>query len=541
MCAAQGLKSVVFRHARAARQSRCLLFLLSLCFFLHLCVSLCFFLHLCVLLMTLQNAPPGLDYDRDKSCAQSFKEMVAMCLVKDQTKRPSAEKLLKHSFFKNAKPPDLSVKSLLVDLPPLWDRVKALQLKDAAQLALKKMPSAEQEALSQSEYQRGVSAWNFDIEDLKAQASLIQDDEGFAETKEDDGSLRHFRSKDPSTSGSIMEKSLATNEIGYRNNLGGSEASDYKSTIKIDNHLETELSDFSNQEGIDSFGKVRLKKDSVPSTSKHDPELRWKSHVGKKHQTYSGPILPMHCKSSEKWQTSERVEGESQFTDRLNRDAPKSPNISGLLMLPNRASANSLSAPIRCSGGYGDSLEDKARANVVQIKGRFSITSENVDLVKDVPLGSIPRRPSQPANHLPKDIINSLPASVLMPHLQNLFQQASFQQDLLTNLLNSLHQSDIVDAFQTGAQLETRNLENDALVDTAVTERERVLLIKISELQARMISLTDELTATRLKHIENIVIFLLLIRSSCTTHLQLQEQLNAVLSQEDGREEFDAT
>lgn len=25
----------------------------------------------------------------------------------------------------------------------------------------------------QSEYQRGVSAWNFDIEDLKAQASLV--------------------------------------------------------------------------------------------------------------------------------------------------------------------------------------------------------------------------------------------------------------------------------------------------------------------------------------------------------------------------------
>lgn len=104
--------------------------------------------------------------------------MVAMCLVKDQTKRPTAEKLLKHSFFKNAKPPELSLKSILADLPPLWERVKilkvcefckcvedlvlficlddivnelnnALQKKDAAQLALKKMPSAEQEALSQ--------------------------------------------------------------------------------------------------------------------------------------------------------------------------------------------------------------------------------------------------------------------------------------------------------------------------------------------------------------------------------------------------------
>lgn len=100
-----------------------------------------------------------------------------MCLVKDQTKRPSVEKLLKHSFFKQAKPPELSVKKLFADLPPLSTRVKALQvwfhmcfdacsvvslvllcfldftkllqLKDAAQLALKRMPSAEQEAISQ--------------------------------------------------------------------------------------------------------------------------------------------------------------------------------------------------------------------------------------------------------------------------------------------------------------------------------------------------------------------------------------------------------
>lgn len=54
--------------------------------------------------------------------------MVAMCLVKDQTKRPTAEKLLKHSFFKHAKPPELSVKKLFADLPPLWNRVKALQV-----------------------------------------------------------------------------------------------------------------------------------------------------------------------------------------------------------------------------------------------------------------------------------------------------------------------------------------------------------------------------------------------------------------------------
>ncbi|KAI0488300.1 hypothetical protein KFK09_028128 [Dendrobium nobile] len=479
-----------------------------------------------VLLMTLQNAPPGLDYDRDKRFSKSFKEMVAMCLVKDQTKRPTAEKLLKHSFFKNAKPPELSVKSLLVDLPPLWDRVKDLQ----------------------SEYQRGVSAWNFDIEDLKAQASLIQDDEDFAEAKEDNLSLRHFiNNEDESTPGSAVEKPLAADEIGYRSNKIEEECSGADGAIKKDEHLEKDSFDFANQEDIDISNKVRLKNDSIPSTSKQDVEPRWKIQVGKKHQTYSGPLLPssMHNNSSERGRTSERADAENILaTEKGRRDSRKAPNLSGPLMLPNRASANSLSAPIRYSSGYGDSLEDKSRSNVVQIKGRFSVTSENVELVKDVPLSTIPRRSSQgslltksgsvgdclvnskqvPLNLLEKDNINSaLPASILMPHLQNLFQQTSFQQDLLTNLLNSLQQNGIVDAFQAGMPLKQQNSEEDNLVDTAVTERERLLLAKISELQTRMVSLTDELTAARMKHI------------------QLQQQLSAVYSQEDRKEELHET
>jgi hypothetical protein len=109
--------------------------------------------------------------------------------VKDQTKRPTAEKLLKHSFFKNVKPPEICVKKLFVDLPPLWTRVKALQAKDAAQLALKGMASADQDAISQSEYQRGVSAWNFNIEDLKEQASLLDDDDILTESREEEESF----------------------------------------------------------------------------------------------------------------------------------------------------------------------------------------------------------------------------------------------------------------------------------------------------------------------------------------------------------------
>jgi serine/threonine-protein kinase OSR1/STK39 len=103
--------------------------------------------------MTLQNAPPGLDYERDRRfskvlkllillCSllctygwckknvllQSFKEMVAMCLVKDPSKRPSAEKLLKHSFFKHVKSGEYIARTILDPLPPLWQRVRDVKV-----------------------------------------------------------------------------------------------------------------------------------------------------------------------------------------------------------------------------------------------------------------------------------------------------------------------------------------------------------------------------------------------------------------------------
>ncbi|KAG8656124.1 hypothetical protein MANES_04G098600v8 [Manihot esculenta] len=128
-----------------------------------------------VLLMTLQNAPPGLDYERDKKFSKSFKQMTASCLVKDPSKRPSAKKLLKHSFFKQARSNDYILRTLLEGLPALGDRIKALKRKEEDMLAQKKMPDGQKEEISQNEYKRGISGWNFNLEDMKAQASLIQD------------------------------------------------------------------------------------------------------------------------------------------------------------------------------------------------------------------------------------------------------------------------------------------------------------------------------------------------------------------------------
>uniref|UniRef100_A0A0E0BCR7 Protein kinase domain-containing protein n=1 Tax=Oryza glumipatula TaxID=40148 RepID=A0A0E0BCR7_9ORYZ len=459
-----------------------------------------------VLLMTLQNAPPGLDYDRDRRFSKSFKEMVAMCLVKDQTKRPTAEKLLKHSFFKNAKPPELTMKGILTDLPPLWDRVKALQLKDAAQLALKKMPSSEQEALSMSEYQRGVSAWNFDVEDLKAQASLIRDDEP-PEIKEDDDTARTIEVEKDSFSRNHLGKSSSTIENFFSGRTSTTAAnSDGKGDFSFEafdfgeNNVDTKI--MSN-----GYENARSENSSSPSTSKQDPESKyWRSTSGQKQQTSGTPAVHsggVNSSTTEKGHGVERDATVQLASDKLRTETRRATNLSGPLSLPTRASANSLSAPIRSSGGYVDSLGDKSKRNVVEIKGRFSVTSENVDLAKvqEVPLSSLSRKSPQASplkksasvgdwlvntkpmsnSHHVKELCNSsVSSSILIPHLENLVKQTMFQQ-----------------------------------VGSVNSEKERSLLVKISELQSRMITLTDELIAAKLKHV------------------QLQQELNALYCREE--------
>ncbi|KAG8640152.1 hypothetical protein MANES_13G029700v8 [Manihot esculenta] len=138
-----------------------------------------------VLMMTLQNAPPGLDHERDKKFSKSFKEIVAACLVKDPKKRPSSEKLLKHRFFKHSRSNEFLARTILDGLSPLGDRFRMLKEKEAEFLAQNKAIYGDKEVLSQKEYIRGISEWNFDLEGLKKQATHIQDCDGISNGLQD--------------------------------------------------------------------------------------------------------------------------------------------------------------------------------------------------------------------------------------------------------------------------------------------------------------------------------------------------------------------
>ncbi|CAJ0752803.1 21910_t:CDS:10 [Entrophospora sp. SA101] len=76
-----------------------------------------------VIMMTLSSDPPTLARDETKhKYSKGFKEMIDSCLVKDPTKRPSADKLLSHQFFRQAKRKEYLYNKLLHNIPPLEDR-----------------------------------------------------------------------------------------------------------------------------------------------------------------------------------------------------------------------------------------------------------------------------------------------------------------------------------------------------------------------------------------------------------------------------------
>ncbi|KAK4392987.1 Serine/threonine-protein kinase BLUS1, partial [Sesamum angolense] len=109
----------------------------------------------------------------DFGVAACFQRSGCCLLGEGSKKRPSSEKLLKHPFFKHARSVDYLARTILDEF--LYNHI-AFQDKEADILLQNKALYEDKEQLSQQEYIRGISAWNFNLEDLKNQAALIQDD-----------------------------------------------------------------------------------------------------------------------------------------------------------------------------------------------------------------------------------------------------------------------------------------------------------------------------------------------------------------------------
>ncbi|EHA8586383.1 serine/threonine-protein kinase BLUS1 [Cocos nucifera] len=99
---------------------------------------------------------------KKKKFSKAFKEMVASCLSQDPSKRPSADKLLRHPFFKNCKSPDYLVKNVLQAVPTVEERFKERRIAGGRPDEADSGGSASPPVKN-----RRVSGWNFNEEVFK--------------------------------------------------------------------------------------------------------------------------------------------------------------------------------------------------------------------------------------------------------------------------------------------------------------------------------------------------------------------------------------
>ncbi|KAI3763251.1 hypothetical protein L1987_53705 [Smallanthus sonchifolius] len=424
-----------------------------------------------VLLMTLQNAPPGLDYERDKKFSKSFKQMIASCLVKDPSKRPSAKKLLKHSFFKQAKSNEFIARKLLEGLPTLGDRLQALKKKEEDMLVQKKIPDGKKEEISQNEYKRGISSWNFDLEDLKAQASLIQDEESVSD-KDQSGN-----SNASSEIGACERELPATDVAGYasivnstaKSSVGKCEGNGHLSLQNSSSHDEDcDKNDFSGKHNLD----ISRKSVGVGSHPHHG-------------EASSGCISVDDGKLQGEIPVVSRSNGSHSH---LIADTVTSESIS-------KASKTTLTS---------DEQDEDSNCQVIQRKGRFKVTSENADtdkvasspiLLKSPSMRVMIEHPAGPqlsqgdATSIPQNPNNHLQPTVQTVHQTNNVQGngiSSSTKQLSSGDSAGINSIDIGSTAVDGTRLEKSKVD-------ATDAREKELLNEITNLHHRLQCAQEEL------------------------------------------------
>ncbi|WOL19683.1 serine/threonine-protein kinase BLUS1-like isoform X2 [Canna indica] len=451
-----------------------------------------------VLLMTLQNAPPGLDYERDKKFSKSFKDMISMCLVKDPSKRPSAHKLLKQAFFKQARSQDYIVRKVLDGLPTLVVRHQALKDKEEDLLAQKKMRDCEKEELSQSEYKRGISAWNFDMDELKTQASMIPGNE---ETKDSNGCqvlasdalqvpeaapCSSLKGGDDDTAAVPLEPMLLSLDQpeSYQRNKSDASDNEFKVAVTSDqNSLQKNV--LSNREGNESNENCRQEFDekhleNLSTHSCHERRLSTNMSSFELIPSSKGESLR---KNQNQIQNNEICNGEfHRVTDTPTDAVPKPSKLTGV-----------------------DDGEDKSKHPLVQRKGRFKVMSESVDFDKALPpvvlqksqslqmLAQLPSPSIQASSDAPLDLCYSI-----YPQLHSILQANILQRDYILSLMRQLSTSELSSLCIVASN---RSVEEKSSMEAA-NDREKELIQEICELHCRLISTQDELKRLKARNVQ---------------------------------------
>ncbi|XP_024973976.1 serine/threonine-protein kinase BLUS1-like isoform X2 [Cynara cardunculus var. scolymus] len=438
-----------------------------------------------VLLMTLQNAPPGLDYERDKKFSKSFKEMVAACLVKDPKKRPSSEKLMKHPFFKHARTTDYLQRTILDGLPPLGDRFRILKAKEADLLLQNSELNGSKEHLSQQEYIRGISAWNFNLEDLKNQAALIQDYDENSDTKD------------------LNASSKQQNGVNY---VGlPAENSD-------DGSIEDEINEIPTLE--DSFAAFPIKPLQALKGCfdvGDDDEVTVNPTAGDENQSDNeqhGAMKPS-LKAEERVEQNEAEHLEKRKSLPLPIIMGTKKYSSGSLLPDNVLSSKKLAGDFdreythlgfRVERSYSGPLQGRQKNStinsssndvpeeaVVQQKGRFKVTSADLSLKAPVVNSSFSETISPRASSI---------AASLLPSLQSILHHNTLQREELYRLIKLVEQSsgNPMEYVEAGT--------NGSSPIPLISPRERELQSQVIQLQQRNLILAEQLQRQKMRNVQ---------------------------------------
>lgn len=452
-----------------------------------------------VLLMTLQNAPPGLDYERDKRFSKAFKEMVAACLVKDPKKRPTSEKLLKHHFFKHARSNEYVARAILEGLSPLGDRFRILKAKESDLLVQNKALYGNKEHLSQQEYIRGISAWNFNLEDLKTQAALIRDYDGMSNAEDPDVSGKQrdryddtgFPEESPSPE-RPNHLSAAPNHEDRLNDIPDLDSSLASFPIQPLQALkdcfdvckdDASASGPSWKDAIQPGSEQYLSESSLRTPDQETGETEGGNlgrssslprHVIPDHKKFfSGSLLQDNALSPKKgFVEGDREHSQSRYQSERN--------YSGTLLYRQKSSTNNLS-----------SVEDTSEGAVVQRKGRFKVTS--ADLSPKGPISTpVSSSPVCGGSTSPTNPI--LSASSVLPSLQNILQQNTIQREGIVKLIKYVEQI-------SGKNLESAESgNNDYSQVSPAFQRERELQSQVIYLQQSIGNVIEELQRLKMKN-----------------------------------------
>uniref|UniRef100_A0A7N0TP57 Protein kinase domain-containing protein n=1 Tax=Kalanchoe fedtschenkoi TaxID=63787 RepID=A0A7N0TP57_KALFE len=431
-----------------------------------------------VLLMTLQNAPPGLDYERDKRFSKSFKELVSICLVKDPKKRPTAEKLLKHHFFKQARQSEYLARTILEGLSPLGDRFRTLKQKESDFLAQNKDQYGNEEQLSQQVYIRGISAWNFNLEDLKNQAAMIQDCEGFSNVEES-GSSRYQKEK--------LDHTDLSDETPSPENV----PSDEEGTNEI-HDLEDPLASFPIKpcEALkgyfdvneDDFQETSTSGDPLQPESQQQIQVNHGAKIGNANISRSSS-LPRHIVAEPK----------KYFSGSLLHENVPSPkkvvNTDREYSQPRFQSDRNFSGPLLNRQRNSLSADDASEGSFVQWKGRFKVTSGDVS----------------PKGPIISSFTSSGSNSQTNPSISSAAVSSSLQYLLR---LNAVQKEEIIKLSKYVEQMPAKQTESseagtgDLSQPSSISNREKELMSHVIQLQQSIGSIKEELQRLKLRNMQ---------------------------------------